>query len=185
MRRKFKKGVGNHAKSGRSWCGPYAMTVLTGWDYEKCEEAIRKVRDDTGRLVFGGSRGTRFESDSRDPFGRSRPVKGTFAHEIARALGSLGFSMGGFISCRDMSKRGVSACPTFAKWTKTRGPLINEWLLVNVTGHWVVVKGKKVWDATTEAAGSFLSKFGNRRIRVNGYYVIRAGAPTKALPVGA
>ncbi len=180
MRHKFKKGSGLHRVNGfTTWCGPYAMTVLTGWSYEKCEEALKEVRGDSGTMLLVGG-GMSWGS-------RSKPIKGTRPSEIRPALWKLGFNMSDKVSTirpnvdptRRTTPQALGArFPTFAAWTKTRTPEERKmWLLVNVTGHWVVVKGNKVWDITTKVTGDFLTKFGCRRVRVKGYYQVMVKRP--------
>lgn len=64
--------------------------------------------------------------------------------------------------------------PTLAQFlAKTRGERDPEaFYLVIVTSHYLVVRGRKVWDNSTPPGGTYLAKGPCRRARVRSVYAL-------------
>jgi hypothetical protein len=121
-------GLRRKQREGRTWCGPGALTILTGCSYEEAEEAIRE---------------TSSHYRARSPWGRVRPIVGTSAQDLSRALGRLGY----VVEHRRLDDYGFRAShPTLGRFLAARGEDYGVPLLVQVTGHWVVVHAGDVAD---------------------------------------
>lgn len=139
------------------WCGPSAIAAITGLTYEAARTLLR------GRRL---SRGI------------TKPVKGVSRAEMRDALQTLGYTM----LCLPLLD---SKELTLARWIAKRPKdLVPEIVLVNTTGHWLVVKGRKAADSK-HPQPVFTSQFGGRRARVKAAYRVRPDAitPTSAPPI--
>lgn len=129
-----------------AYCGPTAIGVITGKPISKIIETIRMVRGD-------------------DPNTRKKPVRGLPIWETRSTLRHLGWFSKPVIS--DIKGQ------TLAKFLRSRPKeLMNVHLLILVTGHWVVVKGRKFADSLTNGEPVFISKAPGRRKRVVRAWVV-------------
>lgn len=130
-----------HDHRGLCWCGPAAVSALTG---RGTAEIIAILKQVSGR----------------------RRIKGVYNGWIAKALQRLGYSM--FL-------RNVYGAnkPTLARWTREH-PVTRrtKFLLIQVTGHYVVVHGRKLIDSRYKD-GVFLGQAkGLRRKRVRKVFIV-------------
>lgn len=99
----------------RAWCGPGALSILTGRSVNHCARIIAKRRNK--RYWYHGH-------------GTSKQVRGTWFSEIRDALDDMGFSMHGV-----KFKRGT----TLHRYMTDRGG--EQWksaMLIEVSNHWMV-----------------------------------------------
>jgi hypothetical protein len=137
--------VKRHERSN-TYCGPAALSLITGKHVDKCVEAIHSVyRND---FLSGG---------------RRRPVRGTSRFEMISVLKQFGYQS---------SKLSIPTFPQrlltlvgFRYWLRKNGWEPESVYLVNVTGHWLVMKGIKLFD-NANPEGIFFGKYGRRRRRV-------------------
>jgi hypothetical protein len=148
--RSLKRDVG-----GRAWCGPTAIGAITGEPLSKVREVLREAKG--GQTIkYRGKWGQTCE--------RLRPVKGTTTGQVIRALAKLGWIA---------SRISVPNEPTLAAFLRKRTPsLMNVHLLIEVTNHWVVVKGRKFVDTFTKGEPVFIGKAPGRRKRVHGVWIV-------------
>jgi len=162
----------------RTWCGPAALSAITGWPVEKAVEKIKQTRwkqtKETASF-FGRS-----VDDYKDPF---RAVKGVSCATMGTALYMAGYRV------KTLERYGLkpdavppSKQPSLAFWFRKRADR-NAMCLVNVTGHFIVVKGNKFVD-NCYVEPTFISKAPHRRVKVRHVYKVwkekRNGREAKA-----
>lgn len=133
-----------------SYCGPAALAAITG----------RHVDDVTAtlRIVMG-----------------ARPVRGTSKGAMVKALELMGYRSDlEYISRMAAIQKKF---PTLAGWLRATGPKgdyarSDAPYLVLVTGHWIVIKGRKLYD-NRHLEGVFAGKYEHRRKRVQFAWVCR------------
>lgn len=124
--------VVNPPKRNTCWCGPAAISIITGCGYD---DAIARLKLDLGKPV----------------------VKGVPQSSMRRVLNAMGYSV---------APRTVENEPTLAGWLSTRQESdLDKTFLVTVTGHYIVVKGRKACDNKTKAP-VWLKDMHSRRARV-------------------
>lgn len=128
-------------KRGRGpYCGPTAISLLTGEPISRIEKMIRRRRR-------GGF---------RDSTGRKMPIKGTHPWEVIRVLTALG--------CRvELPTRGVKG-ETLNTVVKECLPATGAFL-IEVTGHFMVASGGMIAD-TTHKTPVPISTYGRKSRRV-------------------
>lgn len=112
-------------RTKEKWCGPAAISAITGRSAECAAGWINKIRD----------RGLHFSIRGSSPF------------EMRHALDQLGYRCTSTIVPRvDERKIGrkLTTRPTFAQWLKHPVRDRSKMYLVDVGNHWMVVKGTKV-----------------------------------------
>lgn len=140
------------SKSSRKrirWCGPSAIAAITGMSYD---DALQATKDTTGRRI----------------------VKWMRNWEMFATLQQLGYSLIKIEATVD----GRTA--TLARFGKKRQPeWMNETILLNVTRHYVVMRGRKIVDNRTEEP-VFLRQYPKRRVRVRHAWIVRKKMVAKA-----
>lgn len=135
--------------AARKWCGPSAVSALTGWSVD---EAARWIWERRGRK------------------GTPKGVQGTHRHEIRACLSAAGLGTIRISTRREFN--GHDDRPTLAEWMRKRGPELRRATVLLVVGnHYVVVRGRKFVDSGTMTPTS-ISKAPYRRARVNEAYVV-------------
>lgn len=128
----------------RVYCGPAAISAITG----------KPVRGYL-REMINARRG-------RDG---NKPVRGMFAHEVSSVLGKLGFQLiQVHACCRGKTLRQF----VVDNWQGDKDPIF----LVNLTGHYVVTRGRFVID-NWELDGCDVDEHHSRKTRVKGVYLVR------------
>jgi hypothetical protein len=126
------------------YCGPAALSAITR---KPLPEVTRVLREISGR----------------------RAIRGTHHAWMIMALRQLGFTTG------DMSgycyKAKNEKEPTLATWLRENYRNPNEIILVVLTGHYVVVKGRKLVD-NKHPNGVSVKRFPNRRKRVKRFWIV-------------
>lgn len=150
---RFKRGgpAANHTGSGTSWCGPAAISVITGRSTEEISQLIRATRV-TGTIARLAKRST---------------VKGIHGWELDKCLDVLGVKYERlYIKEKDR--------PTLASFLdgpdgslSHRAP--EDIYILNVTGHFLTVRGDIIID-NNHPTGIAVAKFPNRRVRVKAVY---------------
>ena len=143
-----RKGYAHPNPNGTSWCGPTALTVLTGKRYDIIEQDLlkRKNRHGKGRFVFTLNGGRKYI-----PHTKVHTIKGMHNGAMRGALHRYGYKM----KESDM----FGSCKTFRQWTKsTYGKRGKKWFLVVAGNHYLVVRGNKVWDTNTPPEGLPITK---------------------------
>lgn len=141
----------------RPWCGPAALSIITGLPADSMKPRINAMRD-------------------RAP---GAAVKGVRHIEMEWALAQLGFKVQ--LSWSYLRATGWDASvaearaarPTLARWLAERQPKhMHNMLLVTVGNHYVVVKGRKLCDNFT-VEPVFIRRAPHRRKRISFVYIIR------------
>lgn len=126
------KVVAQKGPRGRAWCGPTALTVLTGLNYETCRRAIA---DTTGK----------------------RNVTAVEASALRVALSHL-MPSGRLVMFRTYLNRnlytrdGRMTLARFLRETRAEREA-SAFYLVALTRHYVVIRGRRLWDNHTPAEG--------------------------------
>jgi hypothetical protein len=122
-------------KRTRMWCGPSAIAAVTGKTYD---DALLALKAESGRDV----------------------VMGVQVIHLQRALARMGHRMTPVCSFIKSER------PTLAAWLKGRdAELRASVVIVNVTRHYVTVKGNRIVDNLTGKPVA-TSKYPKRRVRV-------------------
>ena len=147
-----KKGRRHHNPNGQSWCGPTALTVLTGKRYDIVEKDLLKHANQGGTMrLFGRSRGRMFR-----PSKKINQIKGMHTAPMGRALTRYGYTMKGQTGQTDFE---ANPKKTFRQWIKdTHGKRGKNWFLIVAGNHYMVVKGNRMWDTNTPAEGVSITK---------------------------
>jgi hypothetical protein len=130
-----------------TFCGPAALSLITGKHVDKCVKEVRDFRND------------------RHGFQR-RNVRGMWNAEIVRVLDRMGFVSERKYPFEYDTLKLDPTLVAFMRWLKKRG----QWsakkvYLINVTGHYLVMKGIKLFD-NRHPEGVFFGKYDHRRRRV-------------------
>ena len=143
-----KKGRRHHNPNGQSWCGPTALTVLTGKRYDMVEKDLLKHANQGGTMrLFGRGRGRMFR-----PSKKINQIKGMSNPSMRRALERYGYGM-------ESKPKMYSYSQTFRQWIKaTHGKRGKNWFLIVAGNHYMVVKGNRMWDTNTPAEGVSITK---------------------------
>lgn len=149
------KGILSKNPRGRTWCGPAAMTVVTGKSYDDCCAAILHSRNQHGREYVGRLTPRGFTCDRGPAF-----VKGTYPYEIAGGLRAMGVKL----HSTPIGALGKTLARFLRERTKEER---DAYIIVGLRGHWIVVKGNKAWDSCTPARGEWIRKMHSRRSRVD------------------
>lgn len=157
-----KKGRRHPNPNGTSWCGPTALTVLTGKRYDIIEKDLLKA---VNKNKSTGGFNLRTASFVRKPKPKVNEIKGMYNHEMRKALRKYNYSM---------NHSSLHGCQTFRQWTKaTYGQRGKKWYLIQTTSHFLVVKGNKVWDNNTPEEGVPITKSRlYKRARLDNVYEI-------------
>lgn len=125
-------------KSGAhpTWCGPSAMSIITGRTVNYCAKLIADDRNRHQRW--------------RTRYVTSKMVKGTYNDEVKRALYKMGFIMDR-VEIERIPGQGLESqrrlMPTLHRYMRERGgPDWKAVMLVNVTNHYVVINRDIVSD---------------------------------------
>lgn len=142
---------------GTQFCGPAALSVLTGQTVTACEDVLRKVSE---RL--------------RD----KKRITGTRGIEILHALNAMGFDVDErTLVPHQVAVRGMMKGPTFKQWRKDtaekRKP--DDLIFLGTGHHWFVLKGRTVWD-NKYTEGVSVGKYGHARGRVEQAWIVRERA---------
>jgi hypothetical protein len=134
MKLKTKTKIGQHP----GWCGPSALSILSGRSINHCAKLIATERNRRGYWYNG--RGT------------SKQVKGTHTGELRKALAKMGMTMKEIETPRNYHKHHQFGFPTetvtLRRYMAERGG--EQWksaMLLEVTDHWVVVRKDYVSDS--------------------------------------
>ena len=166
---RHKKGTVCKNPNGGTWCGPAVITVLTGKRYDIVEKDLLKTENKR-----------RANSGKWNPFtGRrtpNKPIKeitGLRTRSVKDALRSYNYDVLSTYSI--LMEYGHHTNETFRQWTKrTHGKRGKYWFLIVVTGHFMVVKGNKVWDTYTPVEGSTIKKLRYyKRSKMEGVYIVK------------
>lgn len=132
-----------------SFCGPAALSLITGKHVDKCVQEVHHYRRNWSPE-------------------RRHTVRGMSNWEMTWTLGRLGFQQSKL--CLPKQNPTLVA---FMRWLKRQ----ERWsakkvYLINVTGHYVVMKGIKLFD-NRNPEGVFFGKYNHRRWRVKHVWEIR------------
>lgn len=143
------------------WCGPTALSVLTGRRYQSTYQDLQRLRN---RKKIG-----------KVSLRSAEPVKGVWQHETLDMLEVYGYDADTSPEeCQHKMEWQIS----FAKWLRETYHIRDRkaWYLICLNGHYCVIKGNKVFDQHTPANGTTLKKYSMRRTKVvNVYKVSRFG----------
>jgi hypothetical protein len=93
----------------------------------------------------------------------TRAVKGVYNEEMREALGHLGYRM------HVLPVRGKPTLARILRSLKERGP--EHIFLINTTGHYVVLRGRKIYD-NKNPEGIFVRHYRHRRARVYATWIL-------------
>lgn len=131
--------------STQMYCGPFAICTVTGENYERVRAVVNMYRWKKSNASICGMYCSDLE-DTLRYFGR---LKGFTVNNVK-----------------------VSTNPTLAKFLKERPPeLINKVVVISLTNHFVVVKGRKFVDNHVKTP-VFIRQAPFRRARVKQYWII-------------
>jgi len=139
--------------SKRPYCGPRAISILTGVPTSRAEFMIRRIR-----------RGY------RNAAGRQLPIKGTYTGEVRKVLKRLGCKVEDFKTTEPTVIR-------FAADVQHAGTF-----LVNVTGHYLVVDAGMIADGSTDMKPVPAAEFRKPAWRVQRAWRIKAPATPRYTP---
>jgi hypothetical protein len=124
-------------QNGNRYCGPAAISALTGVGTKEAAALIREAN------------------------GITRPVKWTTTREITITLSHLGFEAPQVFSAAREKRK-----PTLAGWLKETPRPAGDVFLVAYGGHWGVVSGRRYVCSQTQEIVSVRDKRIKRRARV-------------------
>jgi len=152
------------SERSNSFCGPAALSLLSGKHVDDCVKEVHAYRNRDGFLSGF----------------RRRSVKGMSNTEMLRVLLRMGYDNTGVCSLNGYNMKTLAGpeyivvpkvitAPTlvaFMRWLKKQ-PQWNakKTYLINITGHYIVMKGIKLFD-NRHPEGIFFGKYGHRRARV-------------------
>lgn len=132
----------NHGKSKNTWCGPSAISILTGAPTGEIAKVMRLL---TGR----------------------RKIQGTFTEDMQKTLGAYGISM-----TEEGFYRSRKGRPTINQWWNQVGKNSSNTYLVSAGWHWQIVKGDVYACGQTASPVHFSDKIVPKRSRVEGWWVL-------------
>lgn len=142
MKRKLSANLKGEWK--RSYCGPTALTIITGRTYRECEDILRGVK-------------------------KRKVITGVSNQDLMVSL--VRMIPDWFMDLREFKRKGKR--PTLARWLRERKKEERpELFLVITTNHCLVVRGNKVYD-NHFPNGTWLSKYNRRRNRVASAILLR------------
>ena len=133
-----------HDVEGRnSYCGPAAISTVAG---VTTDEAARIIRE--RRAYY-------------------RPVRGCHYYEVLQALNLLGYTFESYTSIGKLQRGVVRLQPTLKQWLAERDRRADhsQVFLVNVTGHFIVIRGSILVDSH-HRNGELIEDVGGLRRRV-------------------
>jgi len=162
-----KKGQRSRRASGSSYCGPTALTVLTGKRYDIVEKDL--LKEVNKNVKYRGRWQLDWWTGERKKFIPARKetqIKGMSNGQMRRALDRYGYRM--------YRSDNHGANQTFRQWVRaTHGKRGKTWYLVVAGNHYMVVKGNKVWDTYTPDKGMPVTKIPwKKRARMQELFVI-------------
>lgn len=94
-----------------------------------------------------------------------RSIKGVWSSSMLDALHAAG--------CKTQSLPVSYPRPTVAGWLRTTKRDPELFYLLNVTGHYIVVRGRKIMDTFTNGEWTFLRRAPGRRKRVRNVWLVQ------------
>lgn len=122
-----------------SFCGPAALSLITGRSVDDCVTVLKHIRQS------------------------ARAIKGIYNTEMREALGHLGYQM------HVLPVRGRPTLAQLLRSLRERGP--EHIFLINTTGHYVVLRGRKIYD-NKNPEGVFVRQYNHRRARVYASWIV-------------
>jgi len=151
------KPVKRAAKGHNRFCGPAAVSIITGIDTAEASAVIRHVS-------------------------RKRSVQGTSNWEVLQSLALLGFKA---TSAAKVDPLNLKSNPTLAAWLKRDERDGKALYLIAAGYHWQVVQGRRFCCGLTKDIVSIRDPKVKRRARISGVWKIehdRKVALTDVLP---
>ena len=141
------------AKAHNRFCGPAAVSIISGLD---TAQSAALIREKSGR----------------------KAIMGTSSYEVARALKTLGFTL---ISAAKVNPLDRKSNPTLAAWlretTKVRGSSV---YLISAGQHWQVIQGRRFCCGITKEIVSIRDEKVKRRARITGVWRVVADVDAPA-----
>jgi hypothetical protein len=145
-----------------TFCGPAALSLITGKHVDECVKEVHAYRN----LCK--------DPDCCDPALRS--VRGMSNTEMLRVLLNMKHQNTPVSSLFGYDTSSLKENPTlvtFMRWLKRQGRWdAKKVYLLNTTGHYVVMKGIKLFD-NRNPEGVFFGKYNRRRVRVKYAWEVR------------
>ena len=139
------QAVRKAAKGHNRFCGPAALSIVTGIDTAQAAALIRKTSN-------------------------VRSVMGTSLYQMIRAYNALGYHLTSAAKVNPFDRK---SNPTLAAWLKetasTRG---NDVFLIAAGRHWQIVQGRRFCCGLTQKPVSLTHEKVKRRARVRGVWKI-------------
>lgn len=152
-------------KKGTTWCGPAVLSAIVGRKYEYVHKEVNKYR--TGRFILSWKTGIRKLHDGETD------VRGMKTSEMTRFLKDHGLNSRFYdVRLKSDERKHYDAkdLPTLAQWLRDRPTELRKCtMVVTITGHFILVRGCKVWDNSTNTRGVSLSKYHRRKARVHDF----------------
>jgi hypothetical protein len=118
------KGMGLHRDV--LWCGPAALSAITGRNAEYCAVILKRRRATVS--------------------GKRRDVKSTWPSQLVMFLRRHGFAVRELPVEHEYLHRG-RLTDTFGRWLRGTERRPDAYYLIGVTGHWIVVRGNRLVDS--------------------------------------
>jgi hypothetical protein len=136
-----------HDLKSTLWCGPAALSAVTGEPTSRIHGIIKGLR------------------------GNDKPIIGVRNSELVKAARILGFELepifDAFAEWRAMPACGLPLIyPTLAKFVRVNRDALKDPVIINVTGHYVTVHRRTFVDNNVNPEGVRLKTAPHRRCRV-------------------
>lgn len=152
-------------KKGTTWCGPSVLSAIVGKNYEYVHNEVNKYRE--GRFILNWKTGVRKLHHGETD------VRGMLTSEMSRFLRDHKLNNRFYdirLKSDERKHNDAKDLPTLAQWLRQRPAELRKCtMVVTITGHYILVRGCKVWDNATNTKGVSLSKYHRRKARVHDF----------------
>lgn len=173
-------------QTGNGYCGPLVLAAIMGCTSAEAAARVRRVRG--LKVVKGTHMADLWQTLSAHGF-RITAEKPNLRYVVDRRPGKPSTPLTNYtVEVRRPGFSGLTTCfggdgyPWEAQYTPVKqvGPTLAEWMrakrdpnahyILEVTNHWVLVKGRKFVDTFTKGEWVFLRSAPHRRKRVRGIW---------------
>lgn len=134
---------------GNKFCGPLVLSMISGKSTDECSLLASKS---------------------------GHPLKAMYRWQMADSLTKLGVRFEKFKGVREKKAdyRGFFKHPTLGIWARDyrRPSDMSAVYVVEITGHFVLIKGDQIADTYTRGVWTLISQYPRKSSHVNGFYKI-------------